>query len=440
MEDKIVYDFKSAIDFIDKRKFLGMNFQKNRIVHILELLDNPHEKCRFIHVAGTNGKGSTISFLSNMFQANGLNVGVFTSPYMHTFLDHFKYNNVQISEDDFTKIMSEVAPIILELDKTEENKGATEFEIATVVMFMYFKQLNPDIVIVEVGLGGLLDSTNILDSQISIITSIGIDHTKILGSTLKEIATHKAGIIKENKTCILGEIEEEPLNAILNIANEKHNEIIEFNKDYNYFDVKSDSLSYKFSYKGLGIIIEDIVISMLGIHQVKNASLAISAYISYCIKNSIEIDKNKIKVGLLKTNWNGRLEIVSKSPFIILDGAHNVQAMDALLNVIKEHFSNYKVTYLYTSLENKDNDKMIPMIDKIPNIDLVLTEFNYVGLDTAENLSTKSTKKRQIRLDYVNVINEFIENSKEDEILLIGGSLYFISFIRNELISKMLPK
>ncbi len=434
MNNKTVYNFEDALEFINSRKISGMRFQMDRIIHILDLLDNPQKKCKFIHVTGTNGKGSTIAFLTNLFQSNNMSVGTFTSPFMGTFVNHYHYNNVEMSEDDFVRIVNRLVPLIKEMDKVEEYAGITEFEVATAIMFLYFSEVNPDIVIVEVGMGGLTDSTNVLIPEISIITSIGLDHTGILGTTLEEIATQKSGIIKSDKVVVLGDIPDSPLSIIEKVSNEKNNTLIKHNCEYNYLNVENNSFSYKFNYSDFCIDIADIQLEMFGLHQIKNASLALSAFLIYCLKNDIKIDLTKIKESVQKTKWNGRFEIISKSPMIILDGAHNVDGMKSLLDTINSQFKDYKIKYLYASLANKDTDTMIPMIDDVENISLIFTEFEHFGVDTATNLATKSCKETKIALNYWEVINQFIENNTTNEILLIGGSLYFISAIRSQLL------
>ncbi len=432
--NKTVNTFAEALEFINSRKISGMRFQMDRIKHILELLDNPQKKCKFIHVTGTNGKGSTIAFLTNLFQANNKSVGTFTSPFMGTFLNHYHYNNMEMKETDFIRIINRLIPLIEEMDKVEGYAGITEFEVATAIMFLYFSELNPDVVIVEVGMGGLTDSTNVLIPEISVITTIGLDHTGILGTTLEEIAVQKAGIIKPNKVVVTGDIPSSPLAIIEKEAEEKNNTLIKLNSEYNYFDVDNNSFNYKFSYNNFDIEIPNIKLEMFGLHQVKNSSLALSTFLIYCLKNDIKFDISKIKESLNKTSWNGRFEIISKSPMIILDGAHNVDGMKCLLDTINSDFKDYKIKYLYASLANKDTNTMIPMIDKVSNISLTFTEFDYFGVDSATNLAKKSCKETNIVLDYWEVINEFIKNSTPNEILLIGGSLYFISAIRSQLL------
>ena len=173
LDCEIISDFKEAIDFVELRRVLGMGFQMHRIEYLLNVLGNPQQRCKYIHISGTNGKGSTVTYLMNLFRETGLNVGTFTSPYLDTFLEHFHYNNGQMSEDTFIRLMNIVAPVIKDMDKTETYAGVTEFELATAIMFLYFSELKPDIVLVEVGMGGRLDATNVLIPEISVITTIG---------------------------------------------------------------------------------------------------------------------------------------------------------------------------------------------------------------------------------------------------------------------------
>ena len=434
LDCEIISDFKEAIDFVELRRVLGMGFQMHRIEYLLNVLGNPQQRCKYIHISGTNGKGSTVTYLMNLFRETGLNVGTFTSPYLDTFLEHFHYNNGQMSEDTFIRLMNIVAPVIKYMDKTETYAGVTEFELATAIMFLYFSELKPDIVLVEVGMGGRLDATNVLIPEISVITTIGIDHTGILGCTLEAIAYQKAGIIKRERPVVVGFLRNNPLSIIESVAEENHSKLIKPDNDYMYFNVQINEGKFSFSFSGLGYVFYDLQINMSGMHQIRNACTALSVYLLYCSQNLITVSEKVIRMGISKAYWPGRFEIVNTSPMIILDGAHNVDGMNALLEVIGHQYKNRHIFYLYSALSNKDTDTMIAMIDKLPNIELIFTEFERLGVEKAIDLSRKTKKSYTIRYDYWNVICDFIDHNTDDSILLIGGSLYFISAIRRKLL------
>lgn len=437
MEQKEIWTYEQALEFLHERKTLGMRFQTSRVKDILKELGDPQQKCQFIHVAGTNGKGSTIAFLKNLFQVNGKQVATFTSPYLNSYLDHFMYQDMPIQEVDFIRILNKIRPIVRKMDQENEQKKATEFEILTILMFLYFSEKKPDIALIEVGLGGRYNATNVLTPEISVLTSIGIDHVAVLGDTLEEIAFQKAGIIKKQKPVIVGDIEEKPLEVIRNIAKEKESKVFGYAQEYGYYSLEKEDQSYCFTYKGFEMEISDIRLTMLGIHQVKNACVAITTYLLYAKNHKVPVSKEKIKKAIAMTSWAGRLETLSKRPFVLLDGAHNVDGMKALLDVIKQEFKTYKIQYLYAALENKDTKTMISMIDEVDTIDLIFTEFEREGVESAKNLAKKSKKERQIQLDYWSVIREFIAKNAPDELLLIGGSLYFISQIREPLLQHL---
>lgn len=434
------FTYEAALEFLNQRKLLGMRFQTNRMTDILKELHDPQKKCSFIHVAGTNGKGSTIAFLRQLFQCNGRSVGTFTSPYMNSYLDHFQYNGEEMPKEDFVRLMDKVKPIVEKMDQLDETYKATEFEILTIVMFLYFSEKVPDIVLVEVGLGGLLDATNVLTPQLSVITSIGMDHVAVLGDNLEAIAFQKAGIIKEGIPVVLGEIAQAPLQVISNVAKEKHSKVLTYWGDYSFDKVRWKDRSCLFDYQGMGLKIEDMKLNMLGLHQVKNACVAISAYLSFCLDNKMPVDIPNIRQAIEKTNWQGRLEIVSESPLILLDGAHNVDGMKVLLEVLKQQFKDYRIHYLYAALENKDTNTMIALLDEVSNIDMIFTEFAREGVDKASVLAAKSKKGGRIELDYWKEIESFLKSNAKDEVLLIGGSLYFISILRGELVQRIAEK
>ncbi|HEM6082759.1 TPA: bifunctional folylpolyglutamate synthase/dihydrofolate synthase [Streptococcus suis] len=382
-----------------------------KIEYALELLGNPQFTVPVIHVAGTNGKGSTIAFLRQLFQAHGLRVGSFVSPHMVSVHDRICIDNQPISAHDFQHYLQKVYD--LEQEVTTRYEPFRYFEVMTLIMFLYFKDQQPDLALVEVGIGGLLDTTNVVAPVLSLITSIGMDHQDLLGSTLGEIAEQKAGIIKQNVPVVLGPLCPESTTICRHIAQDKQAPVYQFGQEFTY---KAGQFS------NADLELSELVLGLAGHHQEENAAVALQTFLLYMTNIQKDIQPQLIQQALAQTNWAGRLELVAQEPKIYLDGAHNVPAIERLIDFIQEQ--EEPVTILFSALRRKDFQEMLGLLEeKLPHTPLVLTSFAYDGALSEEN--------RQGR-DYVENYRQFIEawQSSKQGILIVTGSLYFISEVR----------
>ena len=289
---------------------------------LLELLGNPQDGLKIIHVAGTNGKGSTCSFITSILKEAGYKVGLYTSPFLETFTERIRINGENIPEEDVSRIVT----LIKEKIEQMVNEGysyPTEFEIVTTMAFYYYYEQKVDYVALEVGLGGRYDATNIIkNSQVSVIGSISLDHVNILGDTISKIAYEKGGIIKQDGVAIVYDQSEEAKNVIKQICYDKNAKYIEVKFD----DInikKSDIYSQVYDATILNQKYEDLEIKLIGEHQINNSILALSV-IKYLEKNkALKIDDKSIRKGLINAKWPGRIEKISENPVFIIDGAHN---------------------------------------------------------------------------------------------------------------------
>lgn len=356
----------------------------NRISEILNLLGDPQDKLKCIHIAGTNGKGSVCAILNQILIEYGLNVGLYTSPHLFSYTERIKINNKDISQRDFDKLVNEISALA---DKNQIH--LTEFEILTAAAFKYFSENNLDIVILETGLGGRLDATNVIKKPfVTIITTIDFDHTDRLGDTIEKIAAEKAGIIKNPSPCIIGEN-----NLGLNVIKEKSNNLIVVQKAEN---------------KNL---------SLHGEHQKENLALALGAikYLPYKIK------KETIDEALKKVQWRFRLEY-HKDKNILIDGAHNPSGIKTLRNFLDKNFQNQKITFIFGCLKTKDYKKMLDILLK-ENDDFYYCEFNHNASIKFDDLDIKY-KKRAKKCDINNL------PKTEDNVLKVYcGSLYMLGEI-----------
>ncbi|NQN74404.1 bifunctional folylpolyglutamate synthase/dihydrofolate synthase [Streptococcus suis] len=387
------------------------HYKMEKIEYALELLGNPQFAVPVIHVAGTNGKGSTIAFLRQLFQAHGLRVGSFVSPHMVSVHDRICIDSQPISDHDFQCYLQKVYD--LEQEVAARYEPFRYFEVMVLIMFLYFQDQQPDLALVEVGIGGLLDTTNVVAPALSLITSIGMDHQDLLGSTLREIAEQKAGIIKENVPVVLGPLCPETTAICRHIAQDKQASVHQFGQEFTY---KAGQFS------NTDLELSELVLGLAGQHQEENAAVALQTFLLYMTNIQKDIQPQLIQQALAQTSWPGRLELVAQEPKIYLDGAHNVPAIERLIEFIQ--VQEEPVTILFSALRRKDFQEMLELLEeKLPHTALVLTSFAYDGALSEEN--------RQGR-DYVEDYQQFIEDwqSSEQGILIVTGSLYFISEVR----------
>ncbi|HEM4736280.1 TPA: bifunctional folylpolyglutamate synthase/dihydrofolate synthase [Streptococcus suis] len=387
------------------------HYKMEKIEYALEQLGNPQFAVPVIHVAGTNGKGSTIAFMRQLFQAHGLRVGSFVSPHMVSVHDRICIDSQPISDHDFQYYLQKVYD--LEQEIAARYEPFRYFEVMVLIMFLYFQDQQPDVALVEVGIGGLLDTTNVVAPALSVITSIGMDHQDLLGSTLGEIAEQKAGIIKENVPVVLGPLCPETTAICHQIALDKQAPVYQFGQEFTY---KAGQFS------NTDLELSELVLSLAGHHQEENAAVALQTFLLYMTNIQKDIQPQLIQQALAQTSWPGRLELVVQEPKIYLDGAHNVPAIERLVEFIQ--VQDEPVTILFSALRRKDFQEMLELLEeKLPHTALVLTSFAYDGALAEEN--------RQGR-DYVENYQQFIEDWQSDGhgILIVTGSLYFISEVR----------
>lgn len=408
---------KEAIEWIESIKKFGSKLDLSRMQYACEQLNHPERSILTIHIAGTNGKGSTVSFLQSMLMASGYTVGTFTSPYIVSFNERISINKVPISDEDLLYYINQ----IYELYQTTLNtKGwvITFFECVTLISFLYFKETQPDIVIYEVGLGGTLDATNVITPLVSGITSISYDHMGVLGNTLESIARNKLGIVKTGVPLITTVDQPSLLPLFKDVAKEK-------DAPYKHIDVDDIEIhSYAnethFTYQNT-----HYVSGLNGIHQPKNAVLAIELLRRLEQDRHISTIHDAMVEGIKQTFWPGRLERFGN---ILLDGAHNIGGMDALVQTIK-HWQLKTCHVLLTAMADKETDVLIKTIEPIAT-SITFTQFPYPRCETASRLYSLSTHEHKHQdSDAQHALKTLICKHPND-IILITGSLYFVSYMR----------
>lgn len=419
-----------VIQWINNRLKLGIKPGLKRMEFMMEKLDHPERNIRAVHIGGTNGKGSTVAFLRSILMEAGYEVGTFTSPYFETFNERISINDVPISDEDLVETANQIKPVVDELEKTSLG-SPTEFEIITAMGLYYFGKIHPvDCTIVEVGLGGRLDSTNVIHPLLTIITNIGHDHMHILGSSLTEIAGEKAGIIKNGVPLITAEVKQEPLNVLEQTAKERKASLYKLGRDFSFIDLGSDRKKELFSLDTVYGSYFNLRTSLLGEHQETNASLAVMAAKLLETFYSFIIEPEHIETGLEKAYWPGRFEILQEEPTVIIDGAHNREGIESLVETVQRHYSNPKGKILFAALKDKETDEMVRQLNTL-GMDIVFTEFDFHRAKKASELNGRNAEgKVEIETDWRQFIEKTLPNLKEDEIFLITGSIYFISQVK----------
>ena len=418
--------------FIDYERQSRYNYNKafelGRMRRLARLLGNPHEEIRSIHVAGTKGKGSTSAIIQSILTQAGFKTGLYTSPHLVSFRERIRIGGSLITEEDVGRILEKVRSATEELD----DEGLSFFEVYTALAYLYFKEKRCDFAVYETGLGGRLDATNIIEPLVSVITPISYEHTDKLGTTLRQIASEKGGIIKEGGICVLAPQEKEALGALEKICEAKKARIILVGRDVRARELSSDEEKEAFSVSGMSAEYPRLEMRLLGSHQVLNASTAIAA-VETLRGHGIEISAGDIRKGIAAAVWPGRLEIVSREPFVALDGAQNRASADALASAVKKIFrgrGKYKNLILVLGV-SKDKDikgildELLPIADRV-----ILTKSKIVeraaepsairelmGGRAGEAILTANVKEAMEKA--------FSKAGKED-LILITGSLFVV--------------
>ena len=406
------------------------HFGLERMVELLALRGNPHLKLKVIHIGGTNGKGSTIAFLKNMLEKMGLRVGVFSSPYLIHYTDQIAINGESIPEAKLEVLMSEYRSL-LEGEHAQALQGTTEFEIITAIAYDYFASEQVDVAIMEVGMGGLLDSTNVCQPILTGITTIGLDHVALLGDTLEAIAEQKAGIIKQGVPLVTGNIVPEALAVINQIAKVKQAPRLSYGDDYQVNHRESTVTGEIFDYSS-SVRQGHFQTGLLGLHQIENAGMALALLDAYCQETGRELSSNNIVAQALEeTSWPGRFEVVSRSPLMILDGAHNPHAIKALLATLEERFTDYHKEILFTCIKTKALEEMLDLLGTLPDAELTLTHFDD-GRATDEEVLKKAAYSRNLSYQSWQAFldQSMIDIEENKTVRIVTGSLYFLSQVR----------
>lgn len=424
-------NYEQAIKYIRSVHNSGTANGLERAQRVMELIGNPQNSYKIVHVAGTNGKGSTCNMIHDVLVSSGYKTGLFVSPHLEEFNERIQINKVPISNDDLTRLANFVKDKTIGIS-TEGFGELTEFEIVTAIGFKYFEEQQIDILVLEVGMGGRYDTTNVVqDSLVSTITSISFDHMEYLGDTLEKIAYEKAGIIKEKSNVVIYPQGEKIENIIEEEAQHKGSRVNKVDKK-DLRLVSLDITGQQFEYLKKDVFNLPLVkINLLGEHQLYNAltsirTLEVLKSLGYNIK-----DKDVLE-GLANCRYGGRFEIINNKPLIIIDGAHNIDGIEKFTNTVKSMFKDKKIVLFYGMLKDKNPENVVGNLIQISKEIYTLSPHSYRAMSSFEiaNLIKKYTNINVTSLNNIEEVKTVIEKTGNDEIYAFVGSLYLIGEIR----------
>lgn len=399
---------------------IGLNFRSglDRMSQAVSLLNHPEENYPIIHVTGTNGKGSTIAFMSQLFVQHEKKVGTFTSPHMVSVHDRICINHEPIADEDFTRLGRQVREMERQLRQTHD--PLSYFEILTLMALLYFKEEQVDVALIEVGIGGLLDTTNVVAGDIAVVTSVGLDHQETLGDSIAAIAEQKAGIFKEKKVAVIGPLAEEARRICELRAKKLDVVLYEYGRDFSFS---------KGQFFSPDVNIPHLKLSLAGTYQEENAAVALQSFLLFMGQHSWQVQIELVRKALQETHWAGRLEYFERG--IYLDGAHNLPALSRLVEFIRQQ-EQKEIFLLFGALKRKNYQGMLSYLkQELPHVQLFVTTFEDDGAIDKRNLTTETYVS-----SYREFIEQFIKNSTDNQLLFVTGSLYFIAEVRAFLLEK----
>lgn len=422
--------YNEAVKKINSLLVFGSKPGLERISELVKRIGSPDKKLKFVHIAGTNGKGSTCALIANTLTKAGYKTGMFISPYVLEFRERFQIDGKMIEKKELASIVEEIYPIVVQMKN--EDKIITEFEFVFAIALIWYSRQNCDVVVLETGLGGRFDATNIIDTPLaSVITSISLDHTAILGNSYEKIAFEKCGIIKPNGiTIAYGEQKDGVIDVIRKTANERNNKL--FIANTNSVIKKSSSLDgSKFDFRSDKLNMNDLKIPFIGDHQLKNAATAL--YTVKALKElGYNISENAIKEGFSTAFFPARLELFKRSPIILLDGAHNPGGAEALSKAIKDNLSDKRKIGIVGMLADKDINTALSML--IPLFDEIITvsPHNPRAMSSEKLAETVSKYCKNVTAlnDYKEAFEKALNDADSSSAIVVFGSLYLAGDMR----------
>lgn len=418
--------YEEFLENLYKRYSGNVKLGLQRMINVLDEMDNPNKKLKGFHVAGTNGKGSTCAILEALSLAHGFTTGLNTSPHLVNYTERFRINGKQLSYEEIYDYYHKWESLFI-------SQEASFFEITTAIAFGLFYERKLDTAIMEVGLGGRLDGTNPFLSTVSAITSISIDHRKTLGDTYEKIAFEKAGIMKENIPVVISKLPAEAMKVMKEHAEDVNTPTYIYNEDYFVSNIKlsENGTTFDYSLPSENIELKNLSVNLLGEHQALNGGVAVTCFILYLRLLKLEFNEQLIREGLQNVSWAGRIQIIDKNPLTIIDGAHNDAGMHFLVESLKRIFPHKRKLFVLGILADKTYDNMLKMVSSIADKVYLCQSHS----QRAADVELLASVCDEIGLDYESIpdIQMAYKKAKDDannnDLIVVGGSLYTISEI-----------
>ncbi|USS85162.1 bifunctional folylpolyglutamate synthase/dihydrofolate synthase [Fructilactobacillus myrtifloralis] len=423
-------DYQAALHYIHSRPRVQKEASQRRINELLRRLGHPERQLATIHVVGTNGKGSVVAYLQQLLQASGLRVGTFTSPFIVRFNERMMINRIPISDAELIRLVAHVKPLVAAMEAQDPTLGPSEFEVITALMYQYFNEQGVDLAIVEAGIGGQSDSTNVADrALLTVITTIGLDHMQILGDTVAAIARDKAGMIRNQVPTVAGRFPTDANRIVQTVAQQHHSPVLQLDRQFRYQPQTRTSFSFLDS-QGL---IPNVPTSMLGDFEMEDAALAIAAFrtLSQTTLQLVPAQSSRIvRQAIVQTRWPGRMEVVHVNPKVLLDGAHNVPAINRLCETLAA-FPERTLNVVFAAFSDKQFYQMRTRLAQEPRVHLYLTTFQGSGTRSSAPLQPADALEAELIPEWKTAVQTAMQATPADGMTIVTGSLLFIATVRN---------
>ncbi len=405
----------NPLEFLFQLESKGINLDLGPVARLLQRLDNPHKKYPTVHIGGSNGKGSVAAMISSMLHEAGFTVGLYTSPHISDFRERIRVNTLMISSEELCEF--------IELIRNEITEDITYFEFATVLAFLYFERCKVDIAVLEVGMGGRLDATNVVVPHVSVITNVSLEHTAYLGRSLKSIAGEKGGIVKREGVCVTAAKQRIVRSVLEKICGELNARLYRAGRDMRLRKSGHDT----FSYYGIYNDYHNLSVALVGNHQKENAVLALGA-VDVLTEKGFTINTDAVAKGLKNVRWEGRLEVLRKKPLLLTDGAHNPAGAAALSRSLTTDFSYEKLILIFGVLKDKDYRAMLRILAQLADVVIVTKPDSERALDP--QVLTAPARRYTDRLWCIENVRDALDKAfslaGDDDVICVTGSLYLV--------------
>jgi len=434
--------YEESINYLASLGRFGIKPGLGRVSTALSLCGNPERHLRFIHIAGTNGKGSTTAMVAAVLRSAGLKTARFTSPHLYDYCERIVVDEQPISHAEFAMLITDLQPAIDQVSAGPDG-SMTEFEVLTLAALCYFANRQPDVCVMEVGMGGRLDSTNVIVPVVSVITPVDMDHMDRLGNTLMEIAAEKAGIIKAGRPVVISRQKSEAESVIREHCQQKGAPLYAFNQDFSVTDISTGTSGTYCAIKGIERHYEGLRINLYGKHQAENAATAIASCEVFAANAGLQFDDAAVRRGLAEVVWPGRCEILRMSRPLVIDGAHNMHGIRGLVAALTDLFPTLptrKVRFVIGILDNRPVEEMIAALAPLAT-HFYATAADYPGVASPARIA-KAAAEQGVGTSIVdgglNALNQALAEAQPDEIVCLCGSLYLVGEVRAAMIAAMM--